>query len=1069
MPVCPRCGQENPAGFRFCGACGAPLQVEEPREERKIVTALFADIVGSTARAEQLDPEDVRALLAPYYVRVRGELERYGGTVEKFIGDAVVALFGAPVVHEDDPERAVRAAFAVRQAVAELDAADPWFDLHIRIGINTGEALVVVGARASEGEGMAAGDVMNTAARLQAAAPVDGILVSEATHAASELAIDYRPAEPVQAKGKSEPVPVWEAVAVRDAPVRRRVSHAPLVGREAELERLAELWMRVRRDARPGFAAILGQPGIGKTRLLVELTERLGETAAVHWGRCLPYGEGITYWPVAEILKDAAGILQSDEAAEVSEKLGALLELLPTENRDELRTMAAALANLIAVPTTPLGTYSAERITQAELHWGIRRVLRLLAAAHPLVLVFEDLHWAEPTLLELIRYLSEEAEGAPMLLLGSARPELAEAEPTLTAESERRQVLALEALGEGESEALLAELLLAEGLPDASLDRVLAVAGGNPLFLEETVRMLVDAGLVESGDGDVATAVAELPVPSSLQALIGSRLDGLPAELKLLAQSASVIGRIFWPGALAHLNGAGGDLGQGLAELEQRDVIRPQETSTVAGEREYAFKHILIRDVAYAQVPKGRRVGLHVRCADWISLLSGGDEGFVEIVAYHLEQACRLALAVEHSPVAPPVRQAVEALARAAAKAERREGIREAERFYVRALELVSADDAETALELRLGRGRMLVSLGQLARARAELQDVADEAAARGRLDLRAAALIALGNVDGKQGRAGDANQRLVEAESIALQIAAPRLTVEAVYGLAAERAWFGEDARTAIEDVRRGLRIAERERDDPLRTEGYLRLGFLLFNVGELAHAEEALELCLALAREAGSHRDEARATFLLGLAKYYRGEPEAAEQLNLQAHEWFERMSDSYFQTQNLSRALAVYALARDDAPRAEVRLQGALPLALEGGGWVLAEIYRYLTETLVREGRMEEARTLAEFAARGVSGEDQYERASVLIAQGITSDEARGAQERFSEALLLLERLSMPIELGEARVAYARTLRALGRRTDAHGQLTEARTAFAAMSAEGRVAAIDRELAELDEGST
>ncbi|HYY76950.1 MAG TPA: AAA family ATPase, partial [Gaiellaceae bacterium] len=748
MSRCPACGQENPAGFRFCGACGAVLEAEAQREERKLVTALFADIVGSTASAEQLDPEDVRARLAPYYARVRSELVRFGGTVEKFIGDAVVALFGAPAAHEDDPERAVRAALAVRDAIADLNAADAWLDLHIRIGVNTGEALVVLGARTTEGEGMAAGDVMNTAARLQSAAPVDGIVVGAATYEATAEAIEYRAADSIQAKGKSEPVPVWEVVAARRPPSRRAPSGVRLVGRERELEALDELWRRVGDDRRPGLATVLGPPGIGKSRLLLEFAAG-AENATVHWGRCLPYGEGITYWAIAEILKEAAGILVDDAEEATSTKLHAFLQRLETDDLDELRTMAAALANLLGAPTTPLGTYATGEITQPELHWGLRRILRLLASANPLVLVFEDLHWAEPTLIELLLSIVVETEDAPILVVASARPELADGQPALVTEDGRRRVLELEALSGDESEALLAELLESEGVSRVGLDALLRAAGGNPLFLEETVRMLVDAG----GIGEVE----EVSVPSSLQALIGSRLDQLDAGEKRIAQNASVVGAVFWPGAVAHLDGTAGDVDRGLEALERRDLIRAGEVSTVAGEREYAFKHILIRDVAYGQVPKGRRVELHVRFADWVEALPAGAEDLVEIVAYHLEQACRLGRDVARSPVPPPVARAAELLARAAEKSERREGIREAARFYERALDVVGDELPEAAIELRLKRSRMRTALGELGPAETELLEVSEQALALGRGDLRCAALIALAVVDQEQGRFADA------------------------------------------------------------------------------------------------------------------------------------------------------------------------------------------------------------------------------------------------------------------------------------------------------------------------
>src|SRR5215208_1310088 len=454
MPVCTSCGEENPAKFRLCGFCGTPLPAASavatpPEEERKLVSVVFTDIVGSTARAEGLDPEDVRAMLVPYHARVRAELERHGGTVEKFIGDAAVAIFGAPNAHEDDPERAVRAALAIKDAIAELNASDDWLDLHIRTGVNTGEAIVMLDAKVNEGEIMAAGDVMNTAARIQSAAPVDGVLVSEETYRATRHVIEFREHEPIHAKGKSAPVPVWEVAGAKEETARRATSRVRLVGRDAELESLLEAWRETVHEGKPGLAVVLGNAGIGKTRLLEEFAQRI-DGAALHWGRCLSYGEGITYWPIVEIMRDAAGIAHDDSGEAISLKLGNLLFGLPTDAMDELRTMAAALANLVGAPHTPEQTYSATEITQAELHWGIRRMIELRAVERPVVLVLEDLHWAEPTLLELVDYIVAGAQ-TPIFVIASARPELAEAEPATLLGGPRRQTLALDALSENDS------------------------------------------------------------------------------------------------------------------------------------------------------------------------------------------------------------------------------------------------------------------------------------------------------------------------------------------------------------------------------------------------------------------------------------------------------------------------------------------------------------------------------------------------------------------------------------------------------------------------------------------
>jgi class 3 adenylate cyclase/tetratricopeptide (TPR) repeat protein len=1061
--LCPSCGQENPEVARFCLACGAALAEPgaAPEEERKVVTALFTDIVGSTASAEKMDPEDVRARLAPYYARVRTELERFGGTVEKFIGDAVVALFGAPVAHEDDPERAVRAAIAIRKAIEDLNAEDDWLDLHLRTAVHTGEAIVVLGSTALEGEGMAAGDVMNTAARLQSGAPVDGIVVGEGTYRATSTIFDYREGEPVQAKGKAEPVPIWEVVAEQEAP-KRPAARTALVGRSGELAVLSDLWETAVAEGRPQLVTVLGPPGIGKSRLLLALSERAERDGAAHWGRCLPYGEGITYWPVTEILKSASAIKHDDDQVAISSKLGVLLESLPISDSDEVRTMAAAAANLLGVAQTPHATYSAEEIGQSELHWGVRRVLQLLAAERPLLLVFEDLHWAEPTLLDLIRSLADIEDRAPILVIGSARPELKESSPGMLEGGDNRKLLELAPLGEDESRALMVELV-GDEVKTAQFEGLLKNAGGNPLFLEETVRMVADRAL------DPELPPDALPVPDNLQALIGSRLDALPAGDKRVAQQASVVGGVFWEGAVSHLDGSSGDLTGSLATLERRDFVQAHQESAIAEDREYAFKHILIRDVAYDRLPKGRRAELHVRFTDWLSGVPGPEGEFLEIVAYHLEQACQLAGQIARSPIEPPILDAAAALAGAAEKAQRREGLREAGRYYDRALALLGDRFPERSLELRLARAGTRTYLGELQQASEELAEAAEEALSLDRPDLRCTALVTLGNIDHRQSRPSQARRRLTEAQALAVQSGDRSLQVRSTFGLAAVRADHEGEAEAAVEDLRRALSVAEEMDDRALRVEGHLRLGFLLFNMGEIGASERELLRCTELAGELGSIRDEARAAFLLGLVKHYRGDPDEAERLSLQACDWLERTGEPYFQMQNF-RALGLYALARGDLEQAESRLREAIPVAVEEGGREVLEVYRFLTETLVRQERIPDAVALVEFASRNVPEEDLAAQAHLLLARGAIAA-AQGDREAFSlyaRAINWLEEQFLPIEASEARITFAAALRRLGQLDDARTQLAMARETFERMGASGPCAQVDGELERIASGA-
>ncbi|MGH8934930.1 MAG: AAA family ATPase [Acidimicrobiia bacterium] len=1059
---CPACGERNPGRARFCLGCGVRLIAASPVAgeaspsggERRIVTAVFADLSGFTAFSERSDPEEARALVHEAMGRLSEIVLRYGGNIDKIMGDGLLAVFGAPIAHEDDPERAVRAALDMQDYVAHH--REKFAGLPLRIGVNTGEAIFApVGPH---GQDTVIGDTINTAARLQAAAGPGEILVGEATHRGAMGTIDFEPVPAVAAKGKQEPLSAWRARAATGVGRVRPGLEIPLVGRTLEFDRLWELWERARAERRPLLATLVGPPGIGKSRLVAELGRRVEGAAPVLRGRCLSYGEGITYWPMIEIIRQAVGLYEDDPPESLPARLEVFVELLHPAVGDEGRSAQAALANLLGVP-------GEGEISQGELHWGIRRTFQLLSRRWPLLVILEDLHWAEPTLLELVEYLLEEDQEAPILLLVTGRPELEQSAPSLLTSGPRRRVIEVEALSDRETEALLEELLGLAGLPRDLVAMLLRTTQGNPLYVEETVRMLTEAGLLGE-DGSWRGEAYAMAVPDSLRTLISSRLDRLPPELHRLALRASVIGDTFWPGAVAYLDDANGKVPHLLERLAEQGILYEQESSAVAGERQFSFKHALVREVAYDRLTKAERAQLHARSGDWVAKLPGADDRQPEIIAYHLEQACLLALEVARASITPPLLPAVEALTRAGEKAEGREGTREAERFYSRAIDLAGSRLPETTSALRLRHSGALASLGEQGRAAAQLAELADRSVVLGRTDLRSEALLKLADIDQAQGRVAEALRRLEEAQEIAWQIGERRLVVRAAFELASLRADFQGAVGEALQGLREAIAGAEELGDPALEAEGHLRLGNHLLNTGELAEAEQHFARSAALGEQEGRLRDQARATHSLAQVKFYRGDTAEAEGLALRSLEWLQRTADRYLELQNL-RTLAKMALAREDFDLAIQRLGEALQMALQFGGWLVVEINRYLAEALSRQGRPEEARAAAAGAWASLPEEDLYARAAALLADGFVATAAGdepAARERFLAALPILEEQRLEIDLGEARIAYARALTQFGDDRSARAELDRAAEMFARMGAEGTLTEIERERARL-----
>ncbi len=646
MRVCPACATENPEHARFCLACGTPLAEAVPSrgEERKVVSVLFADLVGFTAASDRADPEEVLATLRPYHALLRTEIERYGGTVEKFIGDAVMAVFGAPVAHEDDAERAVRAGLRIIEALAEMNRDRAGSELAVRVAINTGEAIVTLNARPEQGEGMVAGDVVNTASRLQQVAPVGSVVVGEGTWRATRQMIDYEPMDAADLKGKAEPIPVWRALEARsryivevDKPTN------PFIGRDAELELLKQAYRRMIRESSVQLVTVTGEPGVGKSRLIGEFfTWADGQPELFFWrhGRCLPYGDGVTFWALGEIVKAQAGILESDSPDEADAKLRQAVELVVEEEADR-DWLGAQLAPLVG--SRPGSAVSSDR-SEAFSAW--RTFLEAMAAFRPLILVIEDLHWADDAMIEFVEHLADWASGVPLLILCSARPELYERRPGWGGGKRNSTTVALSPLQADEIAALVSAMLNETLLPAETQSALLERAGGNPLYAEEFVRMLTDRGILQhSGRTWRIVSDGDIPVPDTVQALIAARMDTLSPERKALLHDAAVVGRTFWPGALATMGGSeAADVVKGLHDLLRKELVRPVRRSSMQGEDEFTFWHILVRDVAYAQIPRAQRAERHRKAAGWIERAAGERVGdHADILAHHYLQAIELA------------------------------------------------------------------------------------------------------------------------------------------------------------------------------------------------------------------------------------------------------------------------------------------------------------------------------------------------------------------------------------------------------------------------------------------
>jgi class 3 adenylate cyclase/tetratricopeptide (TPR) repeat protein len=866
--VCAHCGTES-KGAKFCPECGAGLAAPTRAvvEERRVVTAVFCDLVGFTASSESADPEDVNVMLAAYARMARSQIEGHGGVVEKFIGDAVVGVFGVPVAHEDDPERAVRAALRIIEDAEELEAVggEP---LRLRVGINTGEALVRLGVSPGSGEGFLRGDAINTASRLQSVAPVMGVAVGQATYEATQVVFDYQELEPAVLKGKAEPVRVFQPTAsrARFGTDLTRTHSSPYVGREIDLAILKGIFEKTVASESVQLVTVVGEPGLGKSRIVAELggyVDALPGLVTWRQGRCLPYGEGITFWAVGEIVKAHAGILESDDPKTATAKLEVVLP-----EGEERAWFRQRLLPLLGI--------EASQAEREELFTAWRRWLELIAEERPMVLVFEDLHWADDAMLGFVEHLADRAEGVPIMIVGTARPELHEQHADFGNGLRNATPITLAPLSSEETARLVLALLDASVIPVELQQPILDRAGGNPLYAEEYVRLLKDRDLlVRKGSTWELREGAEVPFPDSVRALIAARLDTLTPDVKSLLADAAVIGKVFWAGAVAQMGDRDPDaVVDALRDLSRKELVRSARRSSMQGEAEYAFWHILTRDVAYSQLPRTSRSTRHTAAAAWIEAQAPDRvEDHADVLAYHYATALDLAHASGQADQAAALEDPARRFLTLAG--ERALGLDTAAAItnLERALALTPTGHPD--------RPSVLVSFAEAAQhgnrhsdAKVALEEAIPAFHARGDLAAQAHAMNTFSSVLFTR---GDPRWADLPREALALLDPLPpgSALIEALSEVARAEALQGSpDA--AISVAERALTLADAlAHDRPPRALGYR--GSARTDIGDSAGIEDMRE-AIRLATTAGQGREVAMLHNNLGFARWAFHGPQAA-----------------------------------------------------------------------------------------------------------------------------------------------------------------------------------------------
>jgi class 3 adenylate cyclase/tetratricopeptide (TPR) repeat protein len=1055
---CPSCGDENADKARFCQNCATPLGEAEGSlgDVRRVVTIVFADVTGSTSLGERLDPESLRRVMGRYFDEMSTVIERHGGTVEKFIGDAVMAVFGIPRLHEDDAVRAVRAAAGMREALEALNLElerEHGVGIAARIGVNTGE---VVAGDPSAGQRLVTGDAVNVAARLEQAASPGEVLLGDPTYRLVKDAVEVEPVDALALKGKEKRVSAFRLLAVSAVTAgHERHLDSPMVGRAKELSLLEHALERAVTDRTSHLFTLMGSAGVGKSRLVAEFLSGSVADAIFLRGRCLSYGEGITFFPLADVIHQAAGILDSDAPAIARSKLGAILADAPDPDR---------VAGLVS------GLFGwAEPGPTEDAFWAVRKLLEHLARERPVVVVFDDIHWAEPTFLDLIEHLADWTREAAVLVLCVARPELLEVRAGWGGGKMNATSILLEPLPGDEASRLVDNLLGQADIPHVARERILEAAEGNPLFVEEMLAMLIDDGLLRFEDGEWRSVedLANVTVPATIHLLLAARLDRLDAEERSVIERGAVEGKVFHSGAVTTLSPetARPNVRSRLLALARKELIRP-DRAEFAGEDAYRFRHLLIRDAAYQAMPKEQRAELHERFADWLAVAARDRMAeYEEILGYHLEEAYRYR--AELGVLDDRARALAEGAARhlyaSAVRADEREDLPSARtllercvaladgRLGVEALVLLAqvleelaeppgafeaasraVSLAERQGERRLGlRARLVLTMtagnvdpsNTMAMARADVESVLAEAVELGDEQVADNARLMLARLAfflGEVTRGFEILDELAERAQVMIrrdrQEIAAQLCVSAYFG---------------VLPVDEALTVIDRARDlrgDSLSGEAHdlrVRAG-LLAMTGRLEEANETVERSDRMFRELGIPERRVAASQIIG--EFYRlaGWLDGAEALFREMHDSYEAMGETGFNS-TIAALLAQTLCDLGRFDEAEVFATKSRGLAAEDdfasqSEWRLAQ-----ARVLAHRGAFDDALALAD-EALAISATTEYldwygqaheARGEVLLAAARDDD----AREAFGEALHRFERKGNVVAAARVRARLER----------------------------------------------